>query len=402
MYYKGKENNTDLCVCIIDDTDQYNPWMRELVKNTADYTITNVTGFGYDVYVSRNQDQVLKQVSGLYKKAVVMSAGTEFINGRKFFDNIPDDFFILGHILDMGEGYYGLHYQCYIINLDLYAKLNCPAIGDTNILSQHTQKTPIRSKENIHDDYTPLWIKTGKIQNVYKSKFHGWRIISAGLEANYEIRAFDATLRDSKHYLYRDVDTSDWIYKRYNYCLANHVFEQSTGSLLFPRPYTCPITHLIHPAAGMNWLEKIKNSGGYNSDTKVTFFDYNENALEEMYNKTKDIKMNFDFIPIDVIAEPEELVTKVDSSHEPVGVVFHMSNIFAYEGTASLMPLKYRVAQENKFIKSVQKSMPICCIDFDQRAAEGFVSWREETGLAKDLLLTDLSTVDLPFWHTYS
>tara|TARA_R110000868_G_scaffold102091_1_gene281097 strand:+ start:35180 stop:36385 length:1206 start_codon:yes stop_codon:yes gene_type:complete len=400
MFYKGKESCTDLCVCIIDDTDQYKPWMRELVKNTADYTITNVTGFGYDVYIGRDEHLLLKQAASLYKKAVVISAGTEFINGRQFFDNLNDDFFILGHILDMGDGYYGLHYQCYVINLDLYTKLGSPNPGNTEMLSAHIQTVPVRSAENIHDDYTPLWIKPGTIQTMYKNKFHGWRLISSGLEAGYKISAFDQTQRDGKHFLYRDVDTSDWIYKRYNYCLANHIFDTSTGSIEFPRPYTFPISHLVHPAAGMNWLEKLKHHG-YNDNTKVTFFDYNENALEAMYQKTKNINLKFDFIHIDIIAEPESLIEKIDSTHEPAGVVIHMSNIFAYEGTASLMPLRYRVQQENLLIKSVQRLMPICILDFDQRAAEGIVPWRAETGVAKDLMLTDLSTSNLPLWHTY-
>lgn len=401
MYYKGKEQRNDLCVCIVDDTDQYKPWMRELVKNTADYTITNVTGFGYDVYVGRNEYQLLQQVTGLYKKAVVISAGTEFINGRSFFDNLPDDFFILGHILDMGDSYYGLHYQCYVINLEMYSKLGCPDPGDNEMLSQHTQTIPNRSNENIHDDYTPLWIKKGNRKTVYKNKFHGWRIISAGLEANLEICAFDATLRNSKHYLYRDVDTSDWIYKRYNYCLANHVFEHGTGDISFPRPYDCKITHLIHPAAGMIWLDKL-NVHGYDSSTKVTFFDYNEAALDLMYERTKKISLNFDFVHLDVIAEPEKIKNLInDVEYDPLGLVIHMSNIFAYEGTASLMPLTYRVAQENKLIKTVQELAPNCVLEFDQRAAEGFVPWKAESGLAKDLQLTDLSTVALPSWHTY-
>jgi hypothetical protein len=400
MFYKGKEQRTDLCVCIIDDTDQYKPWMRELVKNTADYTVTNVTGFGYDVHVGRDEHLLLKQVAGLYQKAVVISAGTEFINGRQFFDNLPDDFFVLGHVLDMGEGYYGLHYQCYVINLDRYVELGCPHPGVTEMLSPHTQIEPKRSIENIHDDYTPLWISKGNTTRSYKNKFHGWRIIQSGLEANLEIRAFDATLRDSKHYLYRDVDTSDWIYKRYNYCLANHTFDTGTGDISFPRPYNCKISHLIHPAAGMIWLDKLKING-YTKNTKVTFFDYNENALDTMYERTKNISMDFEFVHLDIIAEPEKIVDLIHDPYNPAGIVVHMSNIFAYEGTAALMPLRYRVQQENKLISAIQSHSPIVVLDFDQRAAEGFVPWRAETGLAKDLKLTDLSTVELPSWHTY-
>jgi len=159
MFYKGKNSKNDICVVIVDDTHEYKPWMRELVKNTADYTITNVTGIGYDVYVVNHADSILKNLVTNYNIAVVISAGTEFINGRTFFDNLPSDCFLLGHILDMGDGYYGLHYQCYVINLDMYANLNCPEIGETELLSSHVQTVPSRSIENIHDDYTPTWIK---------------------------------------------------------------------------------------------------------------------------------------------------------------------------------------------------------------------------------------------------
>jgi hypothetical protein len=118
-----------------------------------------------------------------------------------------------------------------------------------------------------------------------------------------------------------------------------------------------------------------------------------------MYHKTKNFDMEFDFLHLDVISDPEDLIDKIDSTHKPVGVVIHMSNIFAYEGTASLMPLRYRIEQENKLIKSIQKSMPICVLDFDQRAAEGIVSWKPTTGLAKDLELTDWNSISLPSWH---
>jgi hypothetical protein len=78
-----------------------------------------------------------------------------------------------------------------------------------------------------------------------------------------------------------------------------------------------------------------------------------------------------------------------------------MSNIFAYEGTASLLPLKYRIEKENYLISWMQKNMPDAVLDFDQRAAEGIVPWRLESGMAKDLVLTDWNAISLPSWHTY-
>lgn len=399
--YNAKFKIKDLCVCIIDDTADYKPWTRELVKNTADYTITNCTGFGYDVYVDTNEDRMLQTVADKYKTAVVISAGTEFINGSDFFDNLPKDFFLLAHIIDMGDSYYGLHYQGYVLNLEKYRQLGKPSVGKTELLNSHTQEVPYRSAENIHDDYLPLVLRKHILTKtqVYKSKYRGWNLIAAGLRAGYEIHAFDEKLRNSKHYLYRDTDTSAWIYRRYNYCLTQHTFNENTGHRSFPRPYQTPITQFVHPAAGMDWFHKLKQHG-YKDNTIIKFYDYNLNALTAMRDRVKDMTFQFEFHHIDAINNVEKFV-KIINITDAEGTVIHMSNIFAYEGTAALLPLKYRIEKENYLISWIQKNIPSAVLDFDQRAAEGIVPWRAETGLAKDLQLTDWNTINLPSWHTY-
>ncbi len=402
MLYKGKNSKSNICICIIDDTNEYKPWMKELVKNTADYTITNCTGFGYDVYVDTTEDRMLQEVANRYRVAVVISAGTEFINGSNFFDNLPNDFFLLGHVLDMGDSYFGLHYQCYVLNLEKYRQLGKPSVGQTELLQSHTQEVPYRSAENIHDDYLPLVLKKHILSKtrLYKSKYRGWNLISAGLSAGYEIRAFNDVLRNSKHYLYRDADTSSWIYRRYNYCLTQHTFNENTGDLNFPRPYKKPITQFVHPAAGMDWFHKL-TLHGYRNETVIKFYDYNLRALNEMRERVKDMHYhNFEFHHIDAINEVDHLVKIIDST-DPEGTVVHMSNVFSYEGTASLLPLKYRIEKENYLIKWMQENMPTAVLDFDQRAGEGIIPWKSETGLAKDLTLTDWNNINLPSWHIY-
>jgi len=399
--YKAKFKSKDLCVCIIDDTANYKPWTKELVKNIADYTITNCTGFGYDVYVDTNEDRMLQEVSEKYRIAVVISAGTEFINGSAFFDNLPDDFFLLGHTLDIGDGYFGLHYQCYTLNLEKYRQLGKPSIGQTELLQTHTQEVPYRSAESVHDDYLPLILKKHILskKQLYKSKYRGWNIISKGLNAGYEIRGFNDVLRNSKHYLYRDVDTSSWIYHRYNYCLTQHIFIENTGDVSFPRPYKKPIIQFVHPAAGMDWLQKLTQNG-YTNNTVVKFYDYNLNALNKMRERVKNMPFQFEFHCVDAINNVEQFVKIIDTT-DTEGTVIHMSNIFSYEGTVSLLPLKYRIEKENYLIRWMQENMPAAVLNFDQRAAEGIVPWRLETGLAKDLLLTDWNTINLPTWHIY-
>jgi hypothetical protein len=399
--YNAKFKSKELCVCIIDDTADYKPWMRELVKNAADYTITNCTGFGYDVYVDTNEDRMLRIVSNNYKIAVVISAGTEFINGSAFFDNLPSDFFLLAHIIDGSDDYFGLHYQCYVLNLEKYCQLGKPSVGKTELLQTHTQEIPYRSAESVHDDYLPMVLKKHILSKtqLYKSRYRGWNLISTGLHAGYEIRAFDETLRNSKHYLYRDVDTSSWVYRRYNYCLTQHTFNENTGDLSFPRPYKKSITQFVHPAAGMDWFHKLTQQG-YEDSTIVKFYDYNLNALSEMRERVKNMPFRFEFHHVDAINDVEKFVKIIDVT-DASGTVVHMSNIFSYEGTASLLPLKYRIEKENFLITWMQQYIPNAVLDFDQRAAEGIVPWRVETGLAKDLVLADWNNINLPSWHIY-
>jgi hypothetical protein len=274
-------------------------------------------------------------------------------------------------------------------------------VGKTELLQSHTQEIPYRSGESVHDDYLPLVLRKHILSRtqLYKSRYSGWNLISAGLDAGFEICAFNDILRNSKHYLYRDVDTSSWIYHRYNYCLTQHTFNENTGNINFPRPYKKPITQFIHPAAGMDWHHKLTQHG-YTDNTTIKFYDYNLHALDTMRKRVKDMPFQFEFHHIDAINDVEKFV-KIINVKDAEGTVVHMSNIFSYEGTASLLPLKYRIEKENFLITWMQQCMPNAVLDFDQRAAEGIVPWRLETGLAKDLVLTDWSRITLPYWHTY-
>ena len=186
--YRNPLSKNNLVFCIVDDVDTYkNNWIKEIIKNLADFTVSNLYTKGYDVFVGYDEDILLKHVTDLkYNYAVVMSPGTEYINGLDFFNEleklIQKDFFIAGHFLDRKDAYYELHHQCYVINLKDYADLDYPCIGGISPGSEHHQRSPVRSLENIHDDHTPTWIKPGETFKKYNHKCHGWNIVSKALE----------------------------------------------------------------------------------------------------------------------------------------------------------------------------------------------------------------------------
>jgi hypothetical protein len=395
--YKAKFASKDTCVCIVDDTNQYDSWTRELVKNRADYTITNCTGMGYDVFVDRNVDYLLKTVAVNYRVAVVISPGTEFLNGDSFFKNIPENFTLLAHILDCGEGYFMIHPQCFVLNLEIYKSLDCPVLGQEQHFNTVETVKPVRSVENIHDDYTPLWIKSGDKNAAYKHVYYGWNLIKTIIEEDLIVEAFDHSQRNDKHYLYRDVDTSEWIYKRYNFCLTELVYHSNTGPNFLPLP-ECKIKQLIIPAAGMNWYDTIQNYNRFDIK-QIDFYDYNESSLDWIKSQIGTIdNIKFNFHKVDIINDFEKFLNIINSNSI---TYIEFSNIFAYEATAAIVPLKRRLDVQNKLIERIKQVNKQCYIHFDQRAEDGFALIDYNTQLAQDITINQWLDLYLPMWHTY-
>lgn len=384
--YKAKFKSNNTCICIVDDTEFYDSWTKELVKNRADYTITNLTGMNYDVLVNKSNDNLLKKAVSLgYTYAIVISAGTEFVNGSAFFDNHPTDFQgIIGHILDGGDAYYGLHYQCYSINLKTYKALGMPSVGKDEPFNTHDTLEPFRSKESIHDEYLPLWINKGMVNKTYKHKIHGWNLIKTFMKADIEISAYSKGVRDCKVYLYREGNVNQYIHQKYNYCLTTHVHTLATGDAKkYPRTYNTPVQLLVTIA---NKDAAKKRLHGY--PAKIIYYDYNKKALDEVGGG----------YCIDPINDPYKFVNMIPD-HNQQGTVIDVSNIFAYEGTVAFLPLKYRIEQENTLIQLLKERIPDATVIFDQRAAEGIIQWKKETGIIKDLQITEFDLLNLPSWH---
>ena len=71
----------NIAVCFVDNTRQYRPEIRELIKNQADGVLANLYKKGYTVFQWVDEDALINHVSTLgYDFALVVSTGTEFIN----------------------------------------------------------------------------------------------------------------------------------------------------------------------------------------------------------------------------------------------------------------------------------------------------------------------------------
>lgn len=343
-----KTGSSNIAYCIVDRTaDCADMYSRELVKNLSDFTISNIFVKHYSAFVSLDEDALLNHVADLgYKHAVVISTGTEFINGRRFFNYIESltdsDYFLYGHILDRAEAYYELHHQCYLINLEKYNKLNRPSIGNQQLGSSHTQYRPNRCVKNIHDDYTPYHISSGSITKQYSHKMHGYNIISEGLRNGYCIRAFTDEGRDNKKYYYPEnsnvfLEKVSYAYAKNHVCKTSFVHHESTDPINIDDTYD----QIITPASSLQFYNYLNDGGN------VIYYDYNQTALDYYKNKSKE---NTEFVNIDLLGEYDigQLIKHPDKK-----TLLNLTNIFNYEGTAMFCNLKYRLCKENQLLSKI-------------------------------------------------
>ena len=385
--YRNPLSKNNLVFCIVDDIDTYKTsWIKEIIKNLADFTVSNLYIKGYDVFVGYDEDILLKHVTDLkYNYAVVMSPGTEYINGLDFFNEleklIQKDFFIAGHFLDRKDAYYELHHQCYVINLKDYADLDYPCIGITSPGSQHHQRSPVRSLENIHDDYTPIWIKPGETFKKYNHKCHGWNIISKGLKLSKSFVVFDDSIRNNKKHYYPESkqdfeEKIAWLYLRQNFCANEYIHYQNTE---LSNNIRDTYDQIIIPASGTLYLDLIDKG-------TVIFYDYNQRSLDywEKACPRKD-GISYKFVYTDLLID-DKLLENIEYDAE--NTFINLSNIFCYEGTAVFYPLSYRLKRQNNFVDKISQ-LKKSKINFSMTAGCGFSIVENPT----------LSYLKKPTWH---
>ena len=364
-----------------------------------------------------DEDALLREAAEQYTHAVVLSSGTEFINGDEFFNEVELEvysgrkIFIYGHIPDRDDGYYELHEQCYIINLETYKELGCPVVGKFAYYSPHTQIEPRRSEENIHDDYTPIWVSSGDTPRQYKHKWHGWNILSVAFANNKPIRPFPERFRNNKRYYYPNYEPAFMQASAYLYgkqqVASQTLFYPYNTEIVAELSCKGPIQQLIIQASGLQFVDYLATHG-YNENTVVRFVDYNLFALECMHAITQHwdgehyidfvnghINSRYGFVKASqrpnwiTLTGMEQKVSpslwndirskvKFEFRHEdlvlntqlPVSAwcdnvpntVIHLSHIFDYDPVASFYPYKYRLASRRRLLDAIKAHAPNACV----------------------------------------
>lgn len=125
---------------------------------------------------------------------------------EKLLDSKPD---FVGHLLETpiveGTSYFFPHLQCFLIRTKLWTNFENKSIGEKGSVIDFTLSKVKRSKQNIHDEYTPLEIfSTNKTIKYTGYLEKGYNIINEVAKQGGKIEAFNSNIREVKHYLYAE------------------------------------------------------------------------------------------------------------------------------------------------------------------------------------------------------
>lgn len=445
--------------CLVDNlTICQSNLAKEVMSNLSDQFIFKCSSAGYDIFIGSQEDLLLAEVSSepFYSHAVMLSTGTSLKLNEKLFGAIESlcskDFFIAGHILDRKENYYELHHQFYVVNLLEYNELGKPAIGNEDNVP-HVKLKPIRSEENVHDDYVPLWIRLGSEFTEYQKKMHGWNILSTGLDHHKTIIDLGLDVRNSKKYLYYEYDhvfIKEFSEIHYNMFLgSNFVPGWNTDQLNHDIQFSGPVEQYITTGTGFNWIKNLQLLG-YNQDTEIVFTDVNPNCLRFMKllvtewdgNNYAEFYKKFiqGIVPNGPTKLPENYFELVDNKwKEVVGTLtdwptqwrkiqnlkfkfininytaqydlswiiphkktlMNLSDLFCWTPFISISSLKYRIACENRLITTLNSIDPNIVLMLTARAADQFrkVESQQYYGQVDQFDLTDINELIRPPWH---
>jgi hypothetical protein len=222
-------------------------------------------------------DYILIQAQGHYllnKHEVAAALDEEMERG----------FFVICHLLDKGQSYFGIHHQCLCVDLNEWDKLGRPQFGipsDGPIVLHR----PLRSVENFHGKHTPIWIAPSGDTRRYPHRFSGWNFVNVALNAGARIAPFSHRLRRCKAYLYPEKD-DDYFFlmgdqQRAAIAWCHGAWIANTEELpqITSREFAGPLDAIFSVASGLNtyvFLERL----GFDKRTVIHYIDASEATLD--------------------------------------------------------------------------------------------------------------------------
>jgi hypothetical protein len=295
--------------------DNILPQYKSVRANLHDFTEFKLNGKQqFTIFETENVSDTLTELTDReFDWAVVIAIGT-YLQGQHTVFNTLD--FVTNensplccHIINKNNCFY-MDSQYFAIDLKTYKQLGCPRFEETDN-TQIEIPDILRSTDNVHDDYTPWWIKPGNgTKQQYSGMGHfGIQAVSTYIDAGYQIVNIPQSVRSQKNYSY-----PNWNYNDLVNLIADpkYAVPENTGLFWFNRDLKVLTNSLNHgyyvintetfsrsPRSDKTPLDVfigvcggfkpacIVGKDNFSEDTKVYLYDISQAAIDwQRYLKT--------------------------------------------------------------------------------------------------------------------
>jgi hypothetical protein len=186
---------------------------KKVTKNSTEIThvMNHIDSMNRQI-ISDDIDDILNRAADTNRSLVIVSTPGTVIHDKLAYTMVWPYFeknknaLMMAHIMDNAARkdssyYWSIHPQFFAVNLELYRKLGRPKF---NTISEDSVAVGQRSEENVHDNYTPLWLTdNGDKQPAEGLKF-SWasNLINVGLANGHDIINVPRTIRNYKKFYY--------------------------------------------------------------------------------------------------------------------------------------------------------------------------------------------------------
>jgi len=194
-----------ICYAVWDTCNQHTDSSVQRLLLDMNFALDSIIAPVFDSDIMGMIEWAAKETD--YTHLVIYNSGTVLINMYDAQSNwhtfCQKSWLAAGHIMCRpNDQYPWLHDQTVAVNLSYWLKCGEPRLGDAetgyaNLPSYQS------SPDNVHDDYTPLWIrpKVG-VDVVTDERKFGWNIIASAMHNGFEICNLPIDIRKTKFYTY--------------------------------------------------------------------------------------------------------------------------------------------------------------------------------------------------------
>jgi hypothetical protein len=336
-------------------------------------TLTWMTGIGWsrgpnsdhNVIFAKTLDEGLAQATD-YDHALVSYVGTVYR-----FPSNPDEKSIYhyfdkwieedkspcrGHILWHPDRQYGrLHLQSMFLNVKHWRRIGRPSFGKWT----GTARLPDVCPDNVHDDYTPLWLKpsndTAPVKDAEMAEY-----ISNVMVSGKTITNFSSMERSTKYFTYPQREEISAPLLADQQRSSNILYRRNTSKLsVFDKPLKRKYDVIYAPAAG-SVAEYLWTRYGH-TDTKLVILDNHKPSLQwkeglyYLYN-IKEVKD---------IDRATKIVANIynchvdDASYKPPGFLEENDAVFSDQDWVDMLPDLIKTNPEVKHFDYMEQTLEV-------------------------------------------